>query len=121
MVAARDRPAAVQTGQLRWMLQIRPAVRESEMTQSRRFMSWCDELSGARFACPRCGRTKAVLRRWRPTGCRPIYWLLCLSLFDRRSNVMSEEVFRSLLTESLGANNARLALGTRPSPPGNSS
>jgi hypothetical protein len=117
---AGDRPEAVQTGEVRWRLQIRRAVRESEITQSQRFMSWCDELSGVKFTCPRCGRMKAVLRRWKPTGCRPIYWLLCPSFFDRRINIMSEEVFREWLAQSLGPDNARLALGTRPPAPGHS-
>jgi hypothetical protein len=109
---------AIRTGKVRWRLRVRPGVHEGDITQSRGIWSWCDELAGVRFDCPRCGRKKAVLRRWRPIGCRTIYWLLCLSVVDRRSNIMSEEVFRELLTEALGPVEASQALRTRTSPPG---
>ena len=116
MVAPSRRQLATRTGEVRWMVRIRPAVHEADVIQSRRFISWCDELMGVRLTCPRCGRTKAVLRRWRPVGCRAIYWLLCLSVSDRRSNVMSEEVVRQLLTEAIGADVALQALGVGPGP-----
>lgn len=115
MAAELERPA-VRTGDVRWMVRVRPAVHEEAIPQGRRFVSWCDELAGVRFRCPRCGRMKAVLRRWRPLGCQTIYWLLCLSVGDRRSNVMSEEVFRQLLTQALGPEGAceALEVGSRP-------
>lgn len=118
MAVAPDRPAAIRTGEIRWRLRIRTGVHEEDITQSRSLLSWCDELAGVRFACPRCGRMKAVLRRWRPIGCQTIYWLLCLSVVDRRSNVMSVEVFRELLTETLGPDEASHALRTATGPPG---
>ena len=116
MAAVRRRQPESPPGEIRWMVRIRPGVHEEEVTRSRRFMSWCDELAGVRFACPRCGRMKAVLRRWRPVGCRAVYWLLCLSASDRRSNVMSEEVVRQLLTDVVGADVAARALGAGPGP-----
>ena len=118
MALPPDRPAATRTGELRWRLRIRPVVNEEDVTQSRTLLSWCDELAGVRFACPRCGRMKAVLRRWRPIGCQTIYWLLCLSVVDRRSNIMSVEVFQKLLTETLGPDEASQALRVGPRPPG---
>jgi hypothetical protein len=103
MEAASDRRKQILTDRIRWRLRVRTAVREQDITRSRGVMSWCDELVGVRFVCPRCGRTKAVLRRWRPMGCQSIYWLLCLSPADRRSNIMSEEVLQALVTETLGS------------------
>ena len=97
---------------LRWRVRVRPAVHEEFVTQSRSFLSWCDELAGVRFACPRCGRKKAVVRRWRPVGCRAVYWLLCLSPFDRRGNCLSEEVLLQLLSDTVGPGEAgRLVQG----------
>jgi hypothetical protein len=61
---------------------------------------------------------KAVLRRWRPIGCQTIYWLLCLSVGDRSSNIMSEEVLRELLSQTLGPDMACEALEGRTRPPG---
>ena len=100
------------------MVRVRPAVHEEAVTQSRRFLSWCDELVGVRFVCPRCRRMKAVLRRWRPLGCQPLYWLLCLSVGDRRCNIMSAEVVRQLLTEGLSAELASEVLGGASHPSG---
>ncbi len=118
MATVTDRRPPERAGDLGWALRIRPAVREHEITQSRRFLSWCGELTGVRFACPRCGRMKAVLRRWRPGKCQPIYWLLCLSAIDRRSNIMSEEVFRQVLAEALSPEEVSRVLGDRIQPPG---
>jgi hypothetical protein len=117
MTAVTDRRLPVRAGDPDWALRVRPAVREHEITQSRRFLSWCDELTGVRFACPRCGRVKAVVRRWRPATCDPIYWLLCLSATDRRSNIMSQEVFRELLAEALSPEEVSRVLGDRNLPP----
>ena len=52
-----------------------------------------------------------MLRRWRPVGCHPVHWLLCLSVIDRRANVMSDEVVRSLVTGVLGPAEACRVLG----------
>ena len=94
-----------------WTVRIRPAVREGDITGSHRFLSWCDELDGVRLPCPRCGRRTAVLRRWRPVDCRPVHWLLCLSVLDRRANRMSDEVVQELLTGALGPSRAQRVLG----------
>ena len=105
--------SAVRTGATRWRLRIRPGVHEEAITGSAGFLSWCDELAGVRVVCPRCGRRKAVVRRWRPVGCRTVYWLLCLSVIDRRCNFLSEEVLRELLTGTVGDQEARALLGGR--------
>ncbi len=101
------------TSGLRWQLRVRPGVHEDAVTHSRSFLSWCDELRGVRFPCPRCGRKKAVVRRWRPVGCHPVYWLLCLSLSDRRGNCLSEEVLGQLLSDSVGSEAACRLLRSR--------
>ena len=103
MRAGSERAAAVRTGDTRWRLRVRPGVRERSITRSRTFLSWSDELDGVRFACPRCDRTRAVVRRLRPTGRDTVYWLLCPSMLDRRGRCLSEEVLRELLTEAVGA------------------
>ena len=105
MSTGRDVPPARgttrRTGDPVWGVRIRPAARESTATRSRSFLSWCDELSGVRFTCPRCGRATAVLRRVRPSGCHPVYWLLCLSVLDRGCTITSVEVVRQLLGDAL--------------------
>jgi len=94
-----------------WSVRIRPAVREGSVTGNHRFLSWCDELDGVRFRCPRCGRHGAVLRRWRPVGCHAVHWLLCLSVLDRGPNRMSDEVVHELLADSVGHRDACRLLG----------
>jgi len=94
-----------------WTVRIRPAAREGTVTGSHRFLSWCDELEGVRFRCPRCGRNAAVLRRWRPADCHSVHWLLCLSVLDRRPNRMSDEVAHELVTDALGHRDACRLLG----------
>lgn len=110
-LSAMDSP-----GSHRWRLRVRPGVHEEAVTHSRSFLSWCDELAGVRFACPRCGRKKAVVRRWRPVGCHPVYWLLCLSVSDRRGNCLSEEVLRQLLSDTVGSVEACRLLRSRSRP-----
>ncbi len=105
--------STVRTGDTRWRLRVRPGVHEEVITRSRGFWSWCDELAGVRVVCPRCGRRKAVVRRWRPVGCRTVYWLLCLSALDRRCNFLSEEVLRELLAATVGDQEAGALLGGR--------
>jgi hypothetical protein len=94
-----------------WTVRIRPAAGEGSVTGSHRFLSWCDELGGVRFRCPRCGRHAAVLRRWRPVGCHTVHWLLCLSVLDRGPSLMSDEVVRELVADALGHQDACRLLG----------
>ena len=91
-------------------------ARESSIARSRAVLSWCDELTGVRFVCPRCARATAVMRRLRPVDCHPIYWLLCLSTVDRGCTVMSTEVMRELLGEALEPDAVSRFLGERPFP-----
>ncbi len=112
----RVEPTPAPTADIRWRLRARPVVSDAGITGNRGLLSWCDELDGVRFPCPRCRRTKAVVRRWRPTGCRTVYWLLCLSVFDRRANCLSEEVLGELLAEAVGAKASAIAL-QRPNGP----
>ncbi len=101
---------------VRWRLRVRPVARDAAVTGNRGLLSWCDELDGVRFRCPRCRREKAVVRRWRPAGCRTVYWLLCLSVMDRRASCVSEEVLRELLIEAVGPRGSAVAL-VRPNGP----
>jgi len=120
MEGGPERSTTLRTGDVRWRLRIRPGVHEEVITRSRGFLSWCDELAGVRLACPRCGRRKAVVRRWRPVGCQTVYWLLCLSVVDRQCNFLSQEVLRELLTVAVGPLEACALLGehTGPGPTG---
>jgi hypothetical protein len=114
-----DLPEATRTADhLRWRVRVRPGVHEEAITGSPNFLSWCDELGGIRLACPRCGRHKAVVRRWTPAGCRTVYWLLCISVIDRKANCLSEEVLREVLTEARGAEVACSLLGRSHGPTG---
>ncbi len=111
-----DLAATDSTGGLRWRVRVRPGVHEENVTHSRSFLSWCDELTGIRFPCSRCGRTKAVVRRWRPVGCHPVYWLLCLSVSDRRGSCLSEEVLHQILSDTVGSEEACRLLRRRSGP-----
>jgi len=56
------------------------------------------------------------MRRLRPTGCHPVYWLLCLSVIDRGGSTMSVEVARELLAEALEPDEVGRVLGDQVQP-----
>jgi len=87
MKAAGDRPQAALTGRLRWPVQIRPAVRDSENMQSRRFMGWYNVRRSVRLSTvrPHEGRTAPKEADGMPTGADGMPTVLAASVPVSRS------------------------------------